>query len=53
MGCIKVLVKTGAGEKVFIKYQNDEYYGQWAKVSPDFVADNFKNAVDWIIANYI
>lgn len=52
-GCIKVLVKTGAGEEAFNKYQNQAYFGKWAEVSPDFVANDFQSAVDWIMSNQI
>ncbi len=49
-GCIKVLVKTGAGEGVYHKYQNQAFFGKWAEVSPDFVADNIKEAVNWLLS---
>ncbi|UFU00147.1 HAD-IIIA family hydrolase [Radiobacillus kanasensis] len=50
-GCIKILVKTGAGEKAFNNYQNHEYFGKWAEVSPDYIANDFQEAVNWIITN--
>ena len=49
-GCIKILVKTGAGAEANNKYLNKQYHSKWAEVIPDYVADNFKDAVDWIIA---
>jgi ribonucleotide monophosphatase NagD (HAD superfamily) len=51
VGCIKILVKTGAGEEAFKKYKNQDYYGKYAQVSPDFVASDFNDAVTWIKAN--
>ncbi|SHG63812.1 HAD-IIIA family hydrolase [Ornithinibacillus halophilus] len=50
VGCIKVLVKTGAGEEAFNKYIDNEYYGKWAGISPDYVADNLLKAVEWILS---
>lgn len=52
VGCIKILVKTGAGEEAFNKYKKQEYYGKYAEVSPDYVASDFQEAVDWIVANF-
>lgn len=49
--CIKILVRTGAGEGDYKKYQNNEYYGKWATICPDFIADNFLTAVNWILSN--
>jgi hypothetical protein len=51
-GCRKVLVKTGSGQEAIIKYQNQDNFGKWAEVIPDFVADDFKQAVDWILSNF-
>jgi histidinol-phosphate phosphatase family protein len=51
-GCLKVLVKTGAGVEAFRQYQNNEYYGEWANVTLDFVADHFQQAVNWILSEY-
>lgn len=48
-GCIKILVKTGVGKAEFYKYTNKEFYGHWAEVTPDYVADNFSDAVRWLI----
>lgn len=50
-GCIKILVKTGAGEEDFKKYRNQEYYGKYAEVSPDYFASDFQDAVEWIITS--
>jgi histidinol-phosphate phosphatase family protein len=46
--CIKILVKTGAGIEAFHKYKNQEYFGSWAEVEPDFIAEHFQEAVSWI-----
>lgn len=50
-GCIKILVKTGAGEEAFKKYRNQDYYGKYARVSPEYVASDFQDAVNWVITN--
>ena len=52
VGCIKVLVKTGAGEEAFNKYKIQDYYGKYAEVSPEYIASDFQEAVDWVIANF-
>nr|WP_163583383.1 HAD-IIIA family hydrolase [Gracilibacillus saliphilus] len=49
-GCIKILVKTGAGEKAFHQYQNQAFFGKWAEVSPEFIANDFREAVDWLLS---
>lgn len=51
-GCIKILVKTGAGEEAFNKYKNKDYYGKYAEVSPEYFALDFQEAVDWVITNF-
>ncbi|WP_043932800.1 HAD-IIIA family hydrolase [Bacillus sp. EB01] len=53
VGCHKILVKTGNGKAAFIKYVNNEYFGRWAQVKPDFVAEDFKEAVQWIINEHL
>lgn len=50
-GCKKILVRTGAGEASFQKYDNGEYCGEYSLVSPEFIAADFSEAVDWIINN--
>jgi histidinol-phosphate phosphatase family protein len=47
-GCMKILVKTGAGAKVFNKYQNKEYDDKWAEIVPDYIADTLEDAVNWL-----
>ena len=49
-GCRKVLVRTGAGEEAFTNYKNSAYYGIWGAVSPDYVAPEFQEAANWILA---
>ncbi len=48
-GCYKILVKTGSGMDAFEKYRNSKYYGEWADVTPDAIAEDFVSAVEWII----
>ncbi|MFD2446869.1 HAD-IIIA family hydrolase [Bacillus sp. CGMCC 1.16607] len=47
-GCIKILVKTGAGGEAFYKYANKEYFGRWREVRPDFIANDLEEAVKWL-----
>src|SRR5699024_3102415 len=49
VGCMKILVKTGAGQEAFNKYKNQEYFGKWAEVSPDFITDHIHSAVNWVL----
>jgi histidinol-phosphate phosphatase family protein len=51
VGCIKIIVQTGAGKKSIQKYNNQEYYENWAKVKPDYIAENLFDAVNWLL-NY-
>lgn len=48
-GCMKILVRTSAGQTDLAKYQNNEYSGDWAKSYPDYIADNIISAVIWIV----
>ncbi|GGH88255.1 histidinol-phosphate phosphatase family protein [Pullulanibacillus pueri] len=50
VGCLKILVITGAGKEALNKYQNHEYFGQWSMVSPDFVARDFQEAANWVLS---
>ncbi|MBO0962903.1 HAD-IIIA family hydrolase [Neobacillus sp. MM2021_6] len=50
VGCKKILVKTGSGEETFKKYSNKEFFGRWGEVKPDFVAEDFNEAVKWLIS---
>ncbi|WP_079508625.1 HAD-IIIA family hydrolase [Mesobacillus jeotgali] len=47
-GCIKILVKTGSGQQAYEKYLNKEYYGRWAEVHPDYIAEDLNEAVRWL-----
>lgn len=51
VGYSKILVMTGAGEAAFKKFKNQVYYGKYAEVYPEYIAANFKDAVDWIRSN--
>jgi len=48
-GCMKILVKTGVGSEAFKKYRNREYIDEWGKVTPDYIAENFSEAVQWLL----
>jgi histidinol-phosphate phosphatase family protein len=47
-GCIKILVKTGAGMESYLKYKNHEYFGRWAEVKVNYIAEDFEDAVKWL-----
>lgn len=49
VGCRKILVKTGSGKEAYTKYINDEFFGRWKQVTPDFIAENLNEAVRWLI----
>ncbi|RLQ96268.1 HAD-IIIA family hydrolase [Falsibacillus albus] len=48
-GCAKILVKTGAGKSVFEKYTKREFYGAWADIKPDFIAEHLLEAIEWLV----
>jgi histidinol-phosphate phosphatase family protein len=50
VGCKKILVKTGSGQDTFDQYMNNQFYGRWGEVRPDYVAENFNEAVRWLIS---
>ncbi len=50
-GCIKILVKTGSGTEAYNKYINSEFYDHWAKVKPDYIAEDINDAVKWLMTN--
>ena len=52
VGCKKILVKTGSGKATYNKYINNEFFGRWGKVVPDFVAEDLNEAIKWITTNY-
>ncbi len=45
--CIKILVKTGAGYSAL-----NEHYEKLKDVDIDYVAENLKDAVDWLYQNF-
>ncbi|ANS77111.1 hypothetical protein AWM70_06055 [Paenibacillus yonginensis] len=47
-GCNRVLVKTGAGQREWDKYQNDEFFGSWKAAVPHFIAEDLNDAVRWV-----
>lgn len=49
VGVAKILVRTGAGEKELIKLNNKEFFGKWAAVSPDYIAKDLEDAVNWLL----
>lgn len=51
VGCKKILVKTGSGKETFDKYINNEFFGRWGELKPDFIAKDFNEAVKWLISN--
>ena len=48
-GCLKILVKTGSGKEAYDKYTNNQYYGRWAEIHPDFSAEDLNGAISWLI----
>lgn len=44
VGCMKILVLTGAGREAM-----DRYRHLWSITEPDYVAENFEDAVDYIL----
>jgi histidinol-phosphate phosphatase family protein len=49
VGCIKIIVHTGAGKESIQQYINQKYYGNWAKVIPEYIAVNLLDAVKWLL----
>lgn len=47
--CRKVIVKTGSGLKDINKYLNKEFFGKWEEVHPEYIAEDFNDAVEWIL----
>ncbi|WP_363322182.1 HAD hydrolase-like protein [Sporosarcina highlanderae] len=50
VGCMKILVKTGSGMVVYNKYKNGEFFGRWKDVTPDLIAEDVNDAVNWLFA---
>lgn len=51
VGCKKILVKTGSGKETFEKYMNNQFFGRWGEVQPDFIAEDINEAVRWLLSN--
>lgn len=49
VGAVKILVRTGAGEKELKKFDNNEFFGKWAEVQPNYVAKDLKDAIKWLL----
>jgi ribonucleotide monophosphatase NagD (HAD superfamily) len=47
-GTKKVLVKTGWGEGSITKYREN-----WAGIEPDFIAEDLRDAVSWIVGDLL
>lgn len=50
VGCKKILVKTGSGKATFVKYMNNQFFGRWGEIDPDFVAQDINEAVTWLLS---
>lgn len=50
-GCTKILVKTGSGKTALEKYDNNDYFGRWGEIKPDFIAEDFNEAVKWLLCS--
>ncbi|WP_207918094.1 hypothetical protein [Paenibacillus sp. BK033] len=48
-GCTKVLVKTGSGEKAPARYLNHQYFDEWLEATPDYIAEDLLDAVNWLL----
>lgn len=53
VGCKKILVKTGSGAATFNQYKNNQFYGRWHEVEPDFIAENINEAVKWLLTKQL
>ncbi len=49
MGAVKVLVRTGAGKKELTRFNNNEFFGKWAVVYPDYIAKDLEDAIKWLL----
>lgn len=45
--CFKILVKTGAGHSAL-----NEYYDKIKDLDIDYIAENFKDAIDWLYCQF-
>lgn len=48
-GCMKILVRSGSGEKDLAKYRGNEFFGEWLEAVPDYIAEDLLDAVKWLI----
>ncbi|WP_442599966.1 HAD-IIIA family hydrolase [Neobacillus sp. D3-1R] len=51
VGCKKILVKTGSGKETYEKYINNEFFGRWGEVKPNYVAEDFNDAIKWLMSD--
>lgn len=49
VGAVKILVRTGAGEKELMKLNNNEFFGKWTEVQPDYVFEDLEDAINWLL----
>ncbi|MDN4608180.1 HAD-IIIA family hydrolase [Sporosarcina highlanderae] len=49
VGSKKILVKTGSGMDAYNKYINGKFFGRWNAVTPDLIAKDVNEAVDWLL----
>jgi len=49
VGAIKILVRTGAGDKELTKYNSNEFSGKWVETHPDYIAKDLEDAINWLI----
>ncbi|MCJ7839794.1 HAD-IIIA family hydrolase [Lederbergia sp. NSJ-179] len=48
VGCLKILVKTGAGLETNDRYKQNKFFGKWTEVEPDYIANDVLEAVQWL-----
>lgn len=49
VGAVKILLRTGAGEKELMKLNNNEFFGKWTEVQPDYVFEDLEDAINWLL----
>jgi histidinol phosphatase-like enzyme len=49
VGCKKILIKTGSRTETYQKFINNEFFGRWAEVKPDYIAGDLNKAVKWLM----
>ncbi|SFL58713.1 histidinol-phosphate phosphatase family domain-containing protein/HAD-superfamily hydrolase, subfamily IIIA [Gracilibacillus orientalis] len=50
VGCMKILVQTGSGKETYYKYINNQFFGRWGEIRPDFISKNFNEAVNLLMS---